>query len=174
MPAQAHQIQPEKIQAQDASIVGGKAALQSFISMIQMRIAATTEFSQQALQLLPEDETFMRGIANWALNMAQLAGGDDETWHQMVEEILKTSLEIGNVMIAVWALNQLARLHIHQGQLHQAERTYRRALELSSEPGNQRKPIAGIALIGLTGSFVYAQGRGGADMGGRMGGGRAF
>jgi LuxR family maltose regulon positive regulatory protein len=52
-------------------------------------------------------------------------------------------------MIAVWALNQLARLHIHQGQLHQAERTYRRALELSSEPGNQRKPIAGIALIGL-------------------------
>jgi LuxR family maltose regulon positive regulatory protein len=143
------ETQLEKIQAQDDSIIGGKAALQAFITMMQMRITATIEFSQQALQHLPEDETFMRGIANWSLNMAQLAGGDDETWHQMVEEILKTSLEIGNVMIAIWALNQVARLHIHQGQLHQAENTYRRALDLSSEPGSQRTPIAGIALIGL-------------------------
>jgi LuxR family maltose regulon positive regulatory protein len=148
-PIQEIEAQLEKVQAQDDSIIGGKAALQSFITMMQMRIETTIKFSQQALQLLPKDESFMRGIAHWALNMAQLAGGDDETWHQMVEEILKTSLEIGNVMIAIWALNQLARLHIHQGLLRAAEHTYQRALELSSEPGSQRKPIAGIALIGL-------------------------
>lgn len=141
--------QLKKIHAQDDFIVGGIAALQAFLAMMQIRIAATIELSQQALQRLPGDETFMRAIANWSLNMAELASGDDETRHQMVDEILKTSQELGNVMIASWALNQLARLYIHQGQLHQAERTYRRALELSADPGGQRTPIAGIALIGL-------------------------
>ena len=143
------EIQLEKIHAQDDFIVGGIAALKAFLAMMQIRIAATIELSQQALQLLPEDETFMRAIANWSLNMAELASGDDETRHQMVDEILKTSQEIGNVMIASWALNQLARLYIHQGQLHQAESTYQRAVELSTDLGGQRTPIAGIALIGL-------------------------
>jgi LuxR family maltose regulon positive regulatory protein len=146
--------QLKKIHAQDDFIVGGIAALQAFLAMMQIRIAATIELSQQALQRLPEDETFMRAIANWSLNMAELASGDDETRQQMVDEILKTSQEIGNVMISSWALNQLARLYIHQGQLHQAEVTYRRALELSVDPGGQRTPIAGIALIGL-GKLYY-------------------
>jgi len=143
------EAQLQNIHAQDDFIVGGTAALQAFLAMMQIRIAATIEHSQQALRLLPEGETFMRAIARWALNMAELASGDDETRHQMVEEILKTSQEIGNVMIAVWALNQLARLYIHQGLLHQAKSTYQRAMELSTDRGGQQTPIAGIALIGI-------------------------
>jgi LuxR family maltose regulon positive regulatory protein len=56
---------------------------------------------------------------------------------------------MGNVMIAVGAQSQMAKLRMRQGRLHEAKAIYERALELAADEGGRTLPIAARAMMGL-------------------------
>jgi len=143
------EAQLEKIHTRDDFIAGGVAALRGFLSIFSLRFESAQEHSSQALAQLPEEATFMRGVAAWTINLAKQTSEDPQTRSVILNEILKICQDLGNTMIAIWTLAQIARLHIHLGELQEAKETYLHALRLATDIQGQPLPIAGISQIGL-------------------------
>jgi LuxR family maltose regulon positive regulatory protein len=135
---------------EDVDLAPGKvAAIRGFMAIYQGQLARATELCRQALEQLPEDDLFLRSISTWILSISELVDGDLSAGSQALDDVVKMSQRAGNVMIAVPALCQLAKLNMRQGQLHKAQAIYQQALELGSNESGQRLPIASEALIGL-------------------------
>jgi LuxR family maltose regulon positive regulatory protein len=113
------------------------------------QIPRAAELSRQALERLPEDDVFLRGIATWNLALSRLVNGDVKAGSQVLDQAIRISQEAGNVMIAVMTLCHLAEMHISQGRLDEARDVYQRALATATDDQGQALPIGGMALIGL-------------------------
>lgn len=134
----------------DTGIVQAKAApLRALIAIYQGEVKHGSELASLALERLPPDDQLLRSIAAMALGMAHFMNGDTPAGTQALDEAARIGREIGNVMIAVSALSDLAGLSMREGQLHKAEAVYQQALELATDKAGRRLPIAGEALIGL-------------------------
>ena len=137
---------------QDAARLGdvGKVApLRALVAVYQGQMTRAAELSRRALERLSEDDLFLRSIAAWILGLSQLTDGDLTVGSQALEEVVKMSQQVGNVMITVTAISHLAKLRMRQGRLHEAKATYERALELATDRQGRPLPIAGEALMGL-------------------------
>jgi LuxR family maltose regulon positive regulatory protein len=128
---------------------GQVAPLRAFIATFQGRSIRAAELSRRALEQLPADDLFMRGIATWNLGLSYLLRGDTRAASQALDEAARMSREAGNVMVAVMALCTLAELSAAWAQLPRAQELYQQALDLATDLQGNPLPIAGMALIGL-------------------------
>jgi len=134
----------------DTDLISGKVdTLRGFIAAFQGRAAYASELSRQALEQLPEGDSFFRGIAAWNLSVSHLLSGDVVAAGQALDEAARVAQEAGNVMVAVMALCHLAEARRAQGQLHEATEIYQQAVALAVDEQGRPLPIAGMALIGL-------------------------
>jgi LuxR family maltose regulon positive regulatory protein len=140
--------QAEVIDA-DGDFVGEVAAFRAQIEALQGNALLSTKLSHQALELLPEDNLFLRSIVTNNLGITHLMRGETETALHYLNESAKTGQKVGNVMSAVRALSNLAGLCMLQGQLTKAESIYKQALEFATDADGSRLPIAGNPLLGL-------------------------
>jgi LuxR family maltose regulon positive regulatory protein len=125
------------------------APLRAFIAAFQGRSLHAAELSRRALEQLPADDLFMRGIATWNLGISYLLRADTQAASQALDEAARMSREAGNVMVAVMALCTLAELCAAWAQLPRAQELYQQALDLATDQQGNPLPIAGMALIGL-------------------------
>jgi LuxR family maltose regulon positive regulatory protein len=137
------------IDASADSMAAKVATLRAYIALFQGQVARAAELARQALQQLPEGELFMRINAAWLLGNTYVATGDFDAGKQAFDELARTSLQAGNLVIAVGAVCHLAEVYIRQAQLHKAQSLYERALEIAVDAQGRRLPIAEEALIGL-------------------------
>ena len=135
---------------EDTDLVPSRAApMRAWIAIFQGQLPSAVELARQALEQLPEDDVFWRSIAAWTLSLSSLADGDLRAGSQALDEVARMSQDAGNVMMAVTALSHLAKLHIRQGQLHQAKAIYERALRSATDKQGRDLPIAGEAMMGF-------------------------
>jgi LuxR family maltose regulon positive regulatory protein len=99
---------------------------------------------------MPEDKSFLRGMALSGLGMAHVLNGDFEAAVRAFEESAQLGQRIGNIMFAVGALCNLGGLCRERGQLRQAQAIYRRALDFATDERGRRLPAASRALFGLS------------------------
>ncbi len=125
------------------------ATLRAYIAIFQGQVAGAAELARQALQQLPENELFMRINAAWLLGNTYVATGDFDAGKQAFDELASTSLQAGNLVIAVSALCHLAEVYIRQAQLRKAQSLYEKALEIAVDAQGRRLPIAEEVLVGL-------------------------
>jgi LuxR family maltose regulon positive regulatory protein len=123
--------------------------LQAFLAIYNSQVPQAAQLARQALEQLPEKDTLLRSLASFILASSYLAEGEADKGLQILEETARTSQRSGNVMIAVLVLCELGDESQKRGRLHQAMRLYRQALELGTDEGGQRLPVAGKALIGI-------------------------
>jgi len=116
--------------------------LRAFVATFQGRIASATAFARQAFEQLPQDEVFLRSLAGWILSAAYMIDGKMVAGSEILDETVRMSMETGNLMVAVGALTQLARLH-------EARRVFERAIDLAADKKGRPLPIAGRAMMGL-------------------------
>jgi LuxR family maltose regulon positive regulatory protein len=128
---------------------GQVAPLRALIAAFQGRSFYAAELSRRALEQLPADDLFMRGIATWNLGISYLLRGDTQAASQALDEAARMSRDAGNVMVAVMALCTLAELCAAWAQLPRAQEIYQQALDLATDQQGNPLPIAGMALIGL-------------------------
>lgn len=134
----------------DAGLTAERVApLRAFVAIFQGRVPHAAELSRQALERLPDGDLFLRSIATWSLGLSQLADGDVRAGRQALEEVVRISQEMGNVVVAVMALCSLATLRRRQGELQEAVALYQRALELAMDDQGHRLPAASEPLMGL-------------------------
>lgn len=130
-------------------MAGRLAALRAYQMLFQADIERAAELCQIALEHLSDDDVFLRSAVTWILSLARLADGDLEDGNQALQQVVRMSQEMGNLLISVSALCHQAKLQMRQGQLHRARDTLERALHLATDSKGQLLPIASEALIGL-------------------------
>jgi LuxR family maltose regulon positive regulatory protein len=130
-------------------VSGRLAALRGLMAALRGQVSIAAQMCRRALEQLPEEEQFARSFATWILRTSELVSGGGVIDDQALNDVLRLSQRAGNVMVAVMVVCNQAELLMRQGQLRQAAATYRKALDLATDAGGRRLPIAGQALIGL-------------------------
>jgi len=125
-------------------------ALRALLALWQGHVAGSIELGQQALASLPEQDLFWRGIVTGNLGIAYLNNGaNPDRAEQMLQQAANVGERAGNVIAAVIALCNLAKLRVVQGQLGAAKTLYDRALALTVDDRGHHLPIGGIAISGV-------------------------
>jgi LuxR family maltose regulon positive regulatory protein len=140
----------EAMKAESSQTVSGAVAtFQTLIAAYRGDTRQSVELSQQALELLTEDNLFLRNLVAGFLGITYLWSGDFATAAKALREAVRIGQQIGNLTFTVLALCHLAELYIVRGQLHEARAFYEQALERAVDRQGRPRPIAGIALMGL-------------------------
>jgi LuxR family maltose regulon positive regulatory protein len=135
---------------EDSDHLPGEAiALKAFIAAFQGRARLADQLSQQALERLPEDDLFVRGIVALNAGIASMLHGDLQAGSLALDHVAQIGQAAGNAMITVVALCNQAEVAIMQGHLRKAPALYQQAQEWSIDGQGRPLPIAGMALIGL-------------------------
>jgi LuxR family maltose regulon positive regulatory protein len=123
--------------------------VRAFLATWQGRVARASELTREALEQLPEEESFLRSIAAWNLGISYMLSGDFAAGTEAFDRAIRTAEQTGNVMIAVTTLCHLAELNMSRANLPEAKTLYQQALRLATDERGQLRPIAGMALMGL-------------------------
>jgi LuxR family maltose regulon positive regulatory protein len=123
--------------------------LQALVANYRGEVARAIQFSRSALEQLPANEVFQRGMAALNLAAAYHTQGDLAASQRVLQEAALGGHATGNVMMAVAALCYRAELCRREGKLRQARSLYQQALDSATDGRGNRVPIAGRALIGL-------------------------
>ena len=161
----ASDTQPERLEhrlqalehaapGEDPSRVAGEvAAIRATLAARSGDPDRTIELSRKALEQLPEDDLFSRGISDVNLGIAHMLSGNAHTAGQYFQRGAELSQAAGNQHATLKALNNLAVMQVLGGKLHAAAQTYRRALHATAgrtDTNDRPVAIAGMIHIGLS------------------------
>jgi LuxR family maltose regulon positive regulatory protein len=132
-----------------ASIAGKVGVIRGYHHYIQGDVARATDLFRQSLVHLPAEESLFRGVASYLLSINYINAGDFVAGSRFLEEVVQTSLQKGQIILAAGALCTLAEVHFRLAQLQEAKKSYERALSVALDSHGQRLPIAARALMGL-------------------------
>ncbi len=133
-------------------LIGEIAAIRASIVIMQGDGERTIELAQQALRYLAEDD-ISRGLVMWYLGLAYWIAGNLEAAVQAMVDACAYSMAHGNLYMAFMTTHELASFQAAQGYLHQAEHTYRQALQLVNEQDSSTV-VLGPIHVGI-GSLQY-------------------
>jgi LuxR family maltose regulon positive regulatory protein len=128
---------------------GSSRSLEAFIALTQGHIERGLQLTLEALELLPEDEIYLRDYMTFCAAATQIALGQIEAGIQLMEQTSRVSQRSGNRTATVLILSELAEMRLRQFQVREAEKLYHQALNIASEQDGKLLPIAGGPLIGL-------------------------
>src|SRR5215472_2886610 len=146
-----HQTMPGGTSSQ-AEITGRIATIRASIAVSQGDLPRTIALSRLALEYLPK-ENLSRAYAAWYLGRASWLRGEVSAASLALAEASRISWEVDHPYGVFLVTHDLARVQKLQGQLHQADQTYRQALELALQLGGDL-PAVGPAYVGR-GQLAY-------------------
>jgi len=117
--------------------------------------AGAIKYSQQTLDLLPEEEHIQRILTSGFLAIAYWAYGDLDAAHHTFIEIITELREVGHIVFATATTYSLAAINIARGHLHETIRVYQQAKQLAHEQGDP--PIQGTADLYLWLGDLYLE-----------------
>jgi ATP/maltotriose-dependent transcriptional regulator MalT len=129
-----------------------ETAIEAYAARVSGDFPRAIELSQQALAQLPAND-HLRGLIAFNLGMAQSNSGNLSEASQAFEIAAQFSERAGDSEMMLLALTSVAQVQREHGQLHAAEISCRRVLELSGGEGAW-SPMVSFALIAL-GSVLY-------------------
>jgi LuxR family maltose regulon positive regulatory protein len=130
---------------------GDVAAIQGYVAHHRRETAQAIERCQEALNLLPEEQWFPRGVAAVILGTTRLRSGDPLTASQALAKAVELGQTVSLTYLTMIALTALGEAQEMQGLLRQAVQTFGEALKLVSEHSTEPVPFAGMTYIGLAG-----------------------
>jgi LuxR family maltose regulon positive regulatory protein len=138
-------IMPAGMESQ-VEIKGLIATIRASIAFSRGDLPRTIELSRLALEYLPKDN-ISRAYAAWYLGRAYWLREDMSAASLALAEAARISWELDHLYGVFLVTHDLARMQKLLGQLHQADQTYRQALELARERGGDL-PAIGPAYVG--------------------------
>lgn len=137
---------------------GQAKAIRSVVACYRGMVPEAVELSQQALEHLPDDDYYWRGVLaiNIALNLSGTyrSQGDVTRAVRVLADTTESSRIGGDFQAALFTGSRLAYMQVLQGQLSSASETYHQAIRLASK-FDRRGVLAatGLAYVGLGGMF---------------------
>jgi LuxR family maltose regulon positive regulatory protein len=139
------------LQSNEASIlsedlVGQIAAIRAAVAVSQYDVESIKAQSRRALEFLHPGNLAMRTTAHWTLGVAYQLHGDRAEARLAYTEAITLSRASGDIFTTILATMGLGNVQEAENQLLEASETYRRVLQLASEPP---QPIASEAHLSL-------------------------
>lgn len=130
-------------------MAGEIAALRAHSATFFGDIPASLRFAQRALEMLPQDRLFLRGLSALNLGIASWLSGNVRSASQALSQARALGQAIQNSYIALLATCGLAQVQMVQGKRHLAFKTAQEALRLAAEEGGSALPAAAYAYVGM-------------------------
>ena len=119
-------------------------------------VPGTLKYTQQALDLLPEDDYLKRAVPAALMGFVHWEGGDLEAAHRSFTD-LKDSFKMGGDISYLSFTFILADIRLVQGLLREAASTYEQSLQLATDQG-EPKPLGTEDLYRGVGEIHYERG----------------
>ena len=137
-----------------ATVAGEVTALRSVLALFREDMPCSIELAHRALELLPEDNLFLRGLVAESLGSAYRASGDVVSAIRAFDEAVRIGQKSDSPVGAAMTLCHLAELYVRQAKLGEARSRYEQALALAVGRQGRPLPVASMALIGM-GELLY-------------------
>jgi LuxR family maltose regulon positive regulatory protein len=123
------------------ALPGTLASARSFVAQARGDMEATVAHATRALELLPADDHFYRGIPAVIVGMAQWAAGSLSEAEASFDDAVRSFTASGNALFIAMARYALGELQRLQGRITDAETTLRRAEASADTRGEHRARI---------------------------------
>ncbi len=127
-------------------LAGRVAAIRAMLAANHYQTDIIIAQSQRALELLHPDNLYVRTVVMRTLAIAYQFQGERAAARETYAEAISMSEASGNLYVNILATTGLGIIQASDNQLHQAEETYHRVLELVGDP---TQPMACSAYLGL-------------------------
>jgi LuxR family maltose regulon positive regulatory protein len=107
------------------------------------------EHAEQALQLTPDENGYLRAQTKAILTSAHWANGRLDAAYSSMSEWMHSAQKAGNIMFAVASAHGAAQILIAQGRLQDAVRTYEQSVQLASTAGREAQRFTAPHHLGL-------------------------
>jgi len=130
-------------------------AIRALIAVLKGDTPRAIQLAHQALDSLPADDVFLRGMVAMNLGLAYDAQGDTAQASQAYHLAQAMGQASGNDLVSLMSASQLADIKVLQGKLHEAAAMYRQIIQ-SAEAGKQLS-IASMTYVSM-GRLLYEWG----------------
>jgi len=139
-------LDEEELQSLSASIANARA----YITQALGDVAATVKYTQRALDLIPENEYFERGLSAILQGFAYWSSGNLEAAYRAISDAISNMRMIGKIRFMISFTSYLADVMIAQGRLNEAKKTYFQLLEIAEEQGKPEINETAVLHLGLS------------------------
>jgi LuxR family maltose regulon positive regulatory protein len=129
---------------------GAIAAARAYYAGALGDVPGTMEYARQALDLIPENDHFMRTIPTALLGLAYLTVGDLDEAHRSMGAGMASLQSADDITSSIGIAPILANIRIAQGRLSEAIGTYERALQLATNQGELAREGVADLYLGLS------------------------
>ncbi len=141
--------EPDMPVTEREDLFGQIAAIRAILATYQSDVPRAIDLARQALDRLPDDNSFLRDISAWILRFACFFGGDVAAISRAFSENIDISQAVGNTLVALLSIHAFGYLQMMQGRLRQADEIYRRGLQLVAGQSGPPSPVASLVYLGL-------------------------
>jgi LuxR family maltose regulon positive regulatory protein len=134
------------------SLPASIASARAYLAQALGDVPATVTNARRALDLLPEEDHYQRGITAMFLGLAYWTNGELEAAYRSLVDSVASLHMAGNIYFQIVGTVFLADIRLVQGRLHEAASTYERSLQLVTEQGEPAPAVQGTAdlYVGLS------------------------
>lgn len=135
-------------------VTGHVLTLRAILSRAHGDLHQSIQLSQEAMKRIPKDDLFVNSLLNFNLAVSYFMTGEMPLARQYVEKAIRSAHATAPLWDDIIATGLLGDIEAVMGQLHRAEETYQRAIEIGKRhPGDQPLPVTANAYMGLSNLF---------------------
>ncbi|MFL7794468.1 MAG: LuxR C-terminal-related transcriptional regulator [Anaerolineae bacterium] len=142
-------VEQSLMQIGEGDMPGEMAALQAYIASVQGDVPRTIALCKQASEALPERKWFSRSFVALSLGIAYFADRQVQAARKALSEAVELFQKAGLSYMVQAAMMELGLVQQMAGSLHEADQTFRTALNLAPGQDIRPVPITGMAYLGL-------------------------
>jgi len=135
-------------------LLGEATALRAYAAFYRSDPSRCVELCREALQLIPQEDLFVRSAAAFCMGQAQLMVGGVEEAENAFAEAADIARRTNNTLLSVFATANLGNIQRARGRLREAHENCLRALGLATGKGGRPLPVATVAHYWL-GMLLY-------------------
>ena len=140
------ELPPQELPRHIREMCGEIATIRAELALFQNDFLQVLTLTEQALAYLSADDVWLRSIVTQIQGYTYRLHGEVENARSALTESYALSQQVGQ-HVGIFALSDLAELHVMCGQLVQAANTYQRIMNLTRE--HHQLPLTGMAYIGM-------------------------
>lgn len=133
------------------ALLGEVAAIRAIVAIVHQDIPAIQQYAQEALQLIPLEDSQLRCGVLLSQGTAAALSGSVEQSVELLTQAIRESEHGRQAIIHMIAVSTLAQTYEALGDFDQAERLYRQVIALESDPALGSLPLIGVGYVGLGG-----------------------
>lgn len=131
------------------SLLGNIALLRASNAQNQGDLAETVKYAELSLQLIPEEDLYLRAQAAITLELTHWATGNLEASLRAMRAWMDDMQRLGNQVFVIASAFAVADMQVAMGHLGEAEKGLRQAIQQAAELGREAEQVTAHHHLGL-------------------------